>query len=201
MAKTSTVDLDEDNEEEEQSRHVSRWTREEEILLCQCWVEIIEHFNQGTFQGTRTEKMLTGKWFRINGHCQKFNAVYKHLERKSEKNEATHIETVKTNFMAQSKGRKILLEHAGKKKGLVTHDLEGYGLEKTCNNDKNLSEIQLEHEKEDEFVVVVVKVVHECRHWMDWDCMMVVKEIVSRLLEEEDKLEWWFEQDIDEEDE
>ncbi|GJS06014.1 hypothetical protein Tco_0362810 [Tanacetum coccineum] len=35
---------------------------------------------------------------------------------------------------------------------------------KTCNNDKRLSEIQLEHEKEDEFVVVVVKAVHECRH-------------------------------------
>nr|GEV67980.1 reverse transcriptase domain-containing protein [Tanacetum cinerariifolium] len=32
---------------------------------------------------------------------------------------------------------------------------------KTCNNDKNLSEVQLEHEKEDEFVVEVVKVVHE----------------------------------------
>ncbi|GJU70062.1 hypothetical protein Tco_1256321 [Tanacetum coccineum] len=79
-----------------------------------------------------------------------------------------------------------------KKKGSVTHDLEGYGLEKTCNNDNNLSEIQLEHEKEDEFVVVVVKAV---------DCMMVVKEIVSRLLEEVEKLEWWFEQDIDEEEE
>nr|GFA30454.1 hypothetical protein [Tanacetum cinerariifolium] len=50
----------------------------------------------------------------------------------------------------------------------------------TCNNDKNLSEVQLEHEKEDEFVVVVVKEVHECR-----DCKMVVREIVSRLLEEE----------------
>ncbi|GKA73984.1 hypothetical protein Tco_0780286, partial [Tanacetum coccineum] len=54
---------------------------------------------------------------------------------------------------------------------------------KTCNNDKNLSEIQLEYEKEDEFVVVVVK------------------EIVSRLLKEEEKLEWWFEQDIDKEEE
>ncbi|GJW84455.1 hypothetical protein Tco_0157600 [Tanacetum coccineum] len=28
-----------------------------------------------------------------------------------------------------------------------------------------------------------------------------VKEIVSRLLEEEEKLEWWFEQDIDKEEE
>ncbi|GKA42751.1 retrovirus-related pol polyprotein from transposon TNT 1-94 [Tanacetum coccineum] len=57
----------------------------------------------------------------------------------------------------------------GKRRGLVTHDLEGYEFEKTCNNDNNLSGIQLEHEKEDELVAVVVKVVHECRHWMG-DC-------------------------------
>ncbi|GJV61128.1 hypothetical protein Tco_1467228 [Tanacetum coccineum] len=31
------------------------------------------------------------------------------------------------------------------------------------------------------------------------DCKMVVKEIVSRISEEEEKLEWWFEQDIDDE--
>ncbi|GJS06461.1 hypothetical protein Tco_0363257 [Tanacetum coccineum] len=66
-------------------------------------------------------------------------------------------------------------------------------VEKTYKNDKNLSEIQLEHEKEDELVAVVVKVVHECRK------LMVVKEIVNRLLEEVEKLEWWFEQDIDDE--
>ncbi|GKC28822.1 hypothetical protein Tco_1036116 [Tanacetum coccineum] len=62
---------------------------------------------------------------------------------------------------------------------------------------------------------------HECRHWIDYyvnqgwwrccgvgrsfdllrDCMMVVKEIVNRLLEEVEKLEWWFEQDIDDEEE
>nr|GEU48179.1 hypothetical protein [Tanacetum cinerariifolium] len=65
---------------------------------------------------------------------------------------------------------------------------------KTCNNDKNLSKVQLELEKEDEFMVVVVKGVHECR-----DCKMVVKKVVSRLLEEDRKLEWWFEQDIDKE--
>ncbi|GJS43486.1 hypothetical protein Tco_0568529 [Tanacetum coccineum] len=53
--------------------------------------------------------------------------------------------------------------------------------EKTCNNDKSLNEIQLENEKEDEFVVMVVKVVHECR-----DGRVVEKEIVSRLLEEEE---------------
>ncbi|GKA41603.1 hypothetical protein Tco_0734263 [Tanacetum coccineum] len=109
MAKRSMVDLDEDDEEEEQSRQVSRWTREEEILLYQCWFEVFENnnigadrnedsflgqvmedFNQGTFQGTRTKDMLTGKW----------------------ENEVDHTENAKTNFMAQSKGRKFLLEHA-----------------------------------------------------------------------------------------
>ncbi|GKA58459.1 hypothetical protein Tco_0757647 [Tanacetum coccineum] len=60
-------------------------------------------------------------------------------------------------------------------------------------SDKNLSEIQLEHENKDELVVVVVKVVHECR--------MVVKEIEDGLLEEMEKFGWWFEQHIDDESE
>ncbi|GJV70428.1 hypothetical protein Tco_1490423 [Tanacetum coccineum] len=72
---------------------------------------------------------------------------------------------------------------------LVTHDLEECEFENTCNNDKNLSEIQLEHEKEDELVVVVVKVVHEL------DCRMVVKEIEDGLLEEME-FGLWFKQDI-----
>nr|GEW07523.1 hypothetical protein [Tanacetum cinerariifolium] len=65
---------------------------------------------------------------------------------------------------------------------------------KTCKNDKNLSEIQLEHEKEDELVAVVVKVVHE------------LKEIVNKLIEKVEvnlfgnkMLECWFEQDINDE--
>ncbi|GJR96615.1 hypothetical protein Tco_0268789 [Tanacetum coccineum] len=119
MAKRSIVDLDEEDEEEEQSRQVSRWTRKEEILLFHCWVkvsksndiradrsddsfwgQIMEDFNQGTLHGTHTKNMLTGKWSRINGDCQKFSAIYKHLERKSGKNEADHIKTTKTIFMA-----------------------------------------------------------------------------------------------------
>ncbi|GJZ82111.1 hypothetical protein Tco_0647105 [Tanacetum coccineum] len=84
-------------------------------------------------------------------------------------------------------------DNEGKKKRLVTHGLERYEFENTCNNDKNLSEIQLEHEKEDELVKVMVKVMHEL------GCMIVVKEIENELLEELDKLEWWFEQDIDDE--
>ncbi|GJS15899.1 hypothetical protein Tco_0410371 [Tanacetum coccineum] len=79
---------------------------------------------------------------------------------------------------------------------LLTSHSEIVDIEKnTYNNDKNLSEIQLEHEKEDELVVVVVKVVHECRHLIV-DCMMVVKEIEDGLLEEIEKFGWWFEQDI-----
>ncbi|GJT46623.1 retrovirus-related pol polyprotein from transposon TNT 1-94 [Tanacetum coccineum] len=61
-----------------------------------------------------------------------------------------------------------------------------------ASNTPNLSEIQLEHEKEDELVAVMVKVVHEL------DCMMVVQEIENGLLEEVE-LELWFEQDIDDE--
>ncbi|GJS76467.1 hypothetical protein Tco_0726348 [Tanacetum coccineum] len=61
---------------------------------------------------------------------------------------------------------------------LVTHGLEECEFENTCNNDKNLSEIQLEHERDDELVMVVVRVVHEL------DYRMVVKEIEDVLLEE-----------------
>nr|GEW63930.1 hypothetical protein [Tanacetum cinerariifolium] len=62
---------------------------------------------------------------------------------------------------------------------------------KTFNNDKSLSKIQLEHEKEDEFVVVMMKVVHE------------LKEIVNRLLKEVEVCLFGkkFEQDIDDEEE
>ncbi|GKC98398.1 hypothetical protein Tco_1168673 [Tanacetum coccineum] len=59
----------------------------------------------------------------------------------------------------------------------------------------SLSENQLEHEREDELVVMVVKVVHEL------DYRMVVKEIKDVLLEEMEKFGWRFKQDIDGEDE
>ncbi|GJU48484.1 hypothetical protein Tco_1218039 [Tanacetum coccineum] len=71
MVKSSTVDLEADKEEEE-TRKVKRWTQDEEVLLCKCWVEvsrnnqieadrndesfwrqITDDFNQGSYQGTR----------------------------------------------------------------------------------------------------------------------------------------------------
>ncbi|GKC02535.1 hypothetical protein Tco_0994145, partial [Tanacetum coccineum] len=90
-----------------------------------------------------------------------------------------------------------------KRRELVTHDLEGY---------------EFKHEKEDELGVVVVKVVHECRHWMG-DCKRTLGGSRGEsFLEEGDdfvvdvlrfhtclidildfleKLKWWFEEDID----
>ncbi|GKC31674.1 hypothetical protein Tco_1038968 [Tanacetum coccineum] len=73
----------------------------------------MDDFNSGTTQGYRTKHMLTGKWSMINGDCQKFNAIYKHIERKSEENKADHIEAAKITFAAQQpNGRKFQLEHA-----------------------------------------------------------------------------------------
>ncbi|GKF62101.1 hypothetical protein Tco_0182155, partial [Tanacetum coccineum] len=93
---------------------------------------------------------------------------------------------------------------------------------KTCNNDKNLSEIQLEHEKDDEFVVVVVvKVVHEyggegdCKEtlggrggesfWEGGDDfgleVLRFHTCLTDILGFLEKLEWWFEQNIDKEEE
>nr|GEU72097.1 hypothetical protein [Tanacetum cinerariifolium] len=85
----------------------------------------------------------------------------------------------------------------GKKMWLVTHGLEGYEFEKTCNNDKNLSEIQLEHEKDDELVAVVVNVMHE---WDDFGVYVLrFHTCLTDILGFLEKLEWWFEQDIDDE--
>nr|GEX38468.1 putative reverse transcriptase domain-containing protein [Tanacetum cinerariifolium] len=81
---------------------------------------------------------------------------------------------------------------------------EEYDKKNTCNNGKNLSEIQLEHEKEDELVAVVVKVTlgrsgdESC--WEEGDDFGV--DIVSfhtcliDILGFLEKFGWWFEQDI-----
>ncbi|GJS59221.1 hypothetical protein Tco_0654005 [Tanacetum coccineum] len=50
MAKRATVDLADDDEEEEQTRQCARWTRDEEILLSQCWVETSENGQIGADQ-------------------------------------------------------------------------------------------------------------------------------------------------------
>ncbi|GJW53191.1 hypothetical protein Tco_0097276 [Tanacetum coccineum] len=92
---------------------------------------------------------------------------------------------------------------------LVTHGLEGYEFENTYNNEKNISEIQLEHGKEDELVAVVVKVIHKCRHWMGsggesfWEegddfgvDFLRFHTCLTDILGFLEKSGWWFEQDI-----
>ena len=39
-----------------------------------------------------------GKWTRLNCDCQKSNAIYKHLQRRSGKKDIDRIENAKTNF-------------------------------------------------------------------------------------------------------
>ncbi|GJZ69284.1 hypothetical protein Tco_0632834 [Tanacetum coccineum] len=77
---------------------------------------------------------------------------------------------------------------------------------KTYNNDKSLSEIQLEHEKEDELVAVVVKALGVSggeSFWEEGDDFGVdvlrFHTCLTDILGFLEKLEWWFEQDIDDE--
>ncbi|GKC50919.1 hypothetical protein Tco_1073664, partial [Tanacetum coccineum] len=77
---------------------------------------------------------------------------------------------------------------------------------KTCNNDKNLSEIQLEHEKEDEFVMVVVKTLGGRGGESFWEGgddfgvdVLRFSTCLTDILSFLEKLKWWFEKDIDDE--
>ncbi|GKD68268.1 hypothetical protein Tco_1322358 [Tanacetum coccineum] len=58
MAKRATMDLAEDDEEEEHTRQCARWTRDEEILLTQCWIETSENKQIGADQ---TEDSFLGQ--------------------------------------------------------------------------------------------------------------------------------------------
>ncbi|GKE74133.1 hypothetical protein Tco_1536174 [Tanacetum coccineum] len=58
MAKRATVDLvDENEEEKEPIRQCARWTREEEILLTECWIETSEN---GQIGADRSEDSFWG---------------------------------------------------------------------------------------------------------------------------------------------
>ncbi|GJY90968.1 hypothetical protein Tco_0506164 [Tanacetum coccineum] len=81
---------------------------------------------------------------------------------------------------------------------LVAHGLEGCEFENTCNNDKSLSKIQFEHEKEDELVVVVVKVEIENGLLEEMKVSLFRKKVIifTDILDFLKKFGWWFEQDI-----
>nr|GEV98628.1 hypothetical protein [Tanacetum cinerariifolium] len=109
-----------------QKRAVTRWNRDKEILLAETWIEhsqdanigkdqqddvywklIMKDFNSQTTSDPRTKNMMTGKWTRMHGDCQKFNAIYKHLTRKCEESDVDLVENAKTSFLQRYGNKKF----------------------------------------------------------------------------------------------
>ncbi|GJY94959.1 hypothetical protein Tco_0511320 [Tanacetum coccineum] len=67
-------------------------------------------FNSRTKAPPRTKNTMTGKRTRMHGDCQRFNAIYKHLTRKSGENDADLVENVKTSYLERC-GKKIQYPH------------------------------------------------------------------------------------------
>ncbi|GJU36724.1 hypothetical protein Tco_1185078 [Tanacetum coccineum] len=126
------MDEGDENEDMKTRRLNIRSNDKEEILLAEAWIEhsqdnnigkdqrdeiywnkIIEDFHDRTTGPVRTKNMLTGKWTRMHGDCQRFNAYYKQANRKSGENEADLIETVKTVYLERV-GKKIQYPHVWK---------------------------------------------------------------------------------------
>lgn len=68
-------------------------------------------FNLQTDRDNCSKNMLTGKWTRINGNCQKFNTIYKHLQHRSGENDVDHLENAKTNFEQRFGSRSFMYFH------------------------------------------------------------------------------------------
>ncbi|GJW70239.1 hypothetical protein Tco_0127156 [Tanacetum coccineum] len=119
MGKQAFVDLDEgDDDNMAEKRAMTRWNRDEEILLAESWIEhsqdaniekdlnedvywnlIMEDFNSRTESEPRTKNMMTEKYMMMHGDCQRFNAIYKHLTRKSGESDADLVENTKTSYL------------------------------------------------------------------------------------------------------
>nr|GEW06370.1 myb-like domain, Myb/SANT-like DNA-binding domain protein [Tanacetum cinerariifolium] len=59
----------------------------------------MEDFNSRTESEPRTKNMMMRKLTRMHGDCQRFNAIYKHLTRKSGESDADLIENAKTSYL------------------------------------------------------------------------------------------------------
>nr|GEW42977.1 senescence-associated protein AAF, chlorolplastic isoform X5 [Tanacetum cinerariifolium] len=126
--KQHVVDLDEgDDDNMPEKRAITCWNGDEEILLAETWIEhsqdanigkdqeddvywnmIMQDFNSRT--SPRTKNMITGKWLRMHCDYQRFNAIYKHLTRKSRESDADLIENAKTSYIERG-GRKFQYDH------------------------------------------------------------------------------------------
>ncbi|GKC73394.1 glutathione S-transferase T3-like protein [Tanacetum coccineum] len=129
--KQPVVDLDEDDDDDMPGRrNLTRWNKNEEMLLAETWIEhsqdanigkdqqddvywnlIMQDFNSRTKAPPRTKNMMTGKWTRMHGHCQMFNAIYKYLTRKSGENDADLVENAKTTYIERYGNKKIQYVH------------------------------------------------------------------------------------------
>ena len=93
------ADDDDDLEEIAHTRARKLWSKQEETILAEAWIEVSqdedlgndkeneffwnqihELFSERTTEAPRTKNMLSGKWSRMNADCQKFHVIYKHLE-------------------------------------------------------------------------------------------------------------------------
>ncbi|GKB09236.1 hypothetical protein Tco_0837548 [Tanacetum coccineum] len=119
--KQLVVDLNEDNDDDDEMtsrRSITRWNNNEEILLAEAWIEhsqdanigkdqhedvywnlIMNDFNSRTTTPPHTKNMMTGKWTRMHGDCQRFNGFYKHLNRKSEESDADLVDNAKMIYI------------------------------------------------------------------------------------------------------
>ncbi|GJU59408.1 hypothetical protein Tco_1237174 [Tanacetum coccineum] len=129
--KQPVVDLDEDDDDDMATkRAITRWNRNEESLLAETWIEhsqdanigkdqqndvywnlIMQDFNSRTTAPPRTKNMMTGKWTRMHGDCQRFNAIYKHLTRKSGESDAYLVENAKTSYKERYGNKKFQYDH------------------------------------------------------------------------------------------
>ena len=124
------ADDDDDLEEIGHTRARKLWSKAEETLLAEAWIEVSQDeelgndkeneffwneihalFSERTTEAPRTKNMLSGKWSRMNADCQKFHAIYKHLERRSGENDHDHVENAKTSFSQRFGQRGFNLVH------------------------------------------------------------------------------------------
>ncbi|GJZ36064.1 hypothetical protein Tco_0581881 [Tanacetum coccineum] len=129
--KQPVVDLDEDDDDDMTAkRAITRWNRNEEILLAETWIEhsqdanigkdqqddvywnlIMQDFNSRTTAPPRTKNIMTGNWTKMHGDCQRFNAIYKHLTRKSGESDAELVENAKMSSMERYGNKKFQYDH------------------------------------------------------------------------------------------
>ncbi|GJT64403.1 hypothetical protein Tco_1015883 [Tanacetum coccineum] len=72
----------------------------------------MQDFNSRTKVSPRTKNRMKRKWTKMHGDCQRFNAIYKHLTRKSGESDADLVENVKTSYMERYGNKRFIYDHA-----------------------------------------------------------------------------------------